>query len=334
MPFFKSVSAPIALGIAALALTGCATETTPQAGGDVQTSTSASEKAESPEAPAEVTVTTAQGDVTVPFQPSSVVVIDHGILDTIDALGAGDSVAAVPHDRVPTYLTEYETSTDNAGTFEELDYRVIEAAEPDLIIVGGESAESLTELEAVAPTIDLSFDWGTEGFMSSFESNTLALGQIFGAEEQAEIAVAEIQARAKVVAASTGEAGEGLVVIVGPNHISAHGPGPDSQFDYVYNLLGVTPAIDQATIDAEGDAVSFAFLADLDPELLIVLDQEAIEGEPGKGARDVVDNFVARSMTAVLNDQVAYVDTEKWYLAYGGLTAVASTFDEVAALVG
>ncbi len=335
MPFAKplskpALSAPALFALAALTLTACAAEAAPAAENTVDTAPSQQEG----EAPAEVTVDTAQGEVTVPFQPERVVVVEHGILDTIDVLGAGSSVAAIPHHGVPSYLADYTTSTENAGTLFEPDYEAINAADPDLIIVGGRSAATLSEMEAIAPTIDLSFGWGSDEFMSTFESNTLALGQIFGAEEQAEAAIAEVNASATDIATQAADAGEGLVLMTSAGEVSAYGPAAEGRFDFVYNLLGVTPAVDQVAIDDHGDAISFEFIAELNPDLLIVLDRDAAIGEPGDSAQAVLDNDLVNGTTAVQEDKVAYVDTEKWYLAFGGLTSVTSTFDEVAALVG
>lgn len=191
MPVATSVRLPAMLAAAALALAACATDTDAEqtadaAGQDLDTTV---EETTEP-TPTEVTVTTAQGDVTVPFQPQRVVVVEHGILDTIDYLGAGESVVGIPHHAVPSYLADYTTSTANTGTLFEPDYEAINAAEPDLIIVGGRSAATLPEMEDIAPTIDLSFGWGSEAFMTSFESNTTALGQIFGAEDEAAAAPA------------------------------------------------------------------------------------------------------------------------------------------------
>ena len=97
--------------LTALTLTACA-------------SSSAAESESAPEVdgtPAEVTVTTAQGDVDVRFQPERVIVIEHGILDTIDTLGAGDSVVGIPHHAAPPHLADFATDTVNTGTLLEPD---------------------------------------------------------------------------------------------------------------------------------------------------------------------------------------------------------------------
>lgn len=330
MTLAKTPSAIALLALAALTLSACAAESESES--DVESTSSPTQQAA--DVPTEVTVATAQGEATVPFQPERVVVVEHGVLDTIDTLGAGDAVVGIPHHAIPSYLSAYETSTENTGTLFEPDYEAINAADPDLIIVGGRSAATIAEMEEIAPTIDLSYGWGAEAFMSSFESNTLALGQIFGAEDEAESALADVTASAEAIAADAADAGKGLVLMTSAGEVSAYGPAAEGRFDFVYNLLGITPAVDQVAIDDHGDAISFEFIAELNPDLLIVLDRDAAIGEPGDAAQTVLDNDLVNGTAAVTNDKVAYVDTEKWYLAFGGLTSVTSIFDEVATLVG
>lgn len=71
----------------------------------------------------------------------------------------------------------------------------------------------------------------------------------------------------------------------------------------------------------------------MDPSLLIVLDRDAAIGEEGEAAQAVLDNELVNGTTAVTNDDVLYVDTEKWYLSFGGLTSVTTILDEVGSLV-
>ncbi|WP_062071153.1 siderophore ABC transporter substrate-binding protein [Demequina sediminicola] len=331
MSAVKTLRVPAVLAVAALALAACATESTD----DAETSATATAAAEAADAPTEVTVATAQGDVTVPFDPQTVVVFEHGILDTIEALGASENVAGIPHHALPEYLaTEFETSTENTGTLFEPDYEAINALEPDLIIVGGRAAATLPDMEEIAPTIDLSYGWGSAAFQESFIQNTTTLGQIFGAEDEAQAAVDEVTAKVQATAASAADAGSGLVVMTSGGELSAYGPSEEGRYDFVYNLLGVTPAAEQIAIDSHGDAISFEYLAELDPELLIVLDRDAAIGTEGaEAAQAILDNDLVNGTAAVTNDNVVYADTAKWYLSFGGLTSVNSIIDEVSSIV-
>lgn len=332
MPVAPYLRAAALVATTALALAGCSSSDADLASPSAEASSAVPEaSSESESSPTEVTVQTYQGEATVPANPQTVVVIEHGILDTIDSLGAGDAVAGIPHHAVPSYLADYTTTAENTGTLFEPDYEAINALDPDLIIVGGRSAATLSEMEAIAPTIDLSFDWETDAFQTTLENNTTTLGTIFGKEAEAATLLTDLSAQAADINAAAADAGKGLVVMTSAGEVSAYGPG--SRFDFVYNLLGIEPAAEQVAIDTHGDSVSFEFLADTNPDVMLVLDRDAAIGEESDSAQTVLDNSLVNGTKAVTNDKVAYVDTEKWYLSFGGATALQGILDDVSAVV-
>ncbi|WP_201774485.1 siderophore ABC transporter substrate-binding protein [Demequina aurantiaca] len=325
------------VAVAAMTLAACSSTEDDATALDIAAATSADASPEASETATEVTevtevtVQTYQGEATVPANPQTVVVFEHGILDTIDALGAGDAVAGVPHHAVPSYLTDYTTSTENMGTLFEPDYEAVNALQPDLIIVGGRSAATLPEMEKIAPTIDLSFDWEADAFETSLQTNTTTLGTIFGKDAEAAAALESLSTQAADINTAAADAGKGLVVMTSAGEVSAYGPG--SRFDFVYNLLGIDPAAEQVAIDDHGDAISFEFIAETNPDVLLVLDRDAAIGEEADSAQTVLDNDLVNGTNAVTNDKVAYVDTEKWYLSFGGLTALQGILDDVNSVV-
>ncbi len=313
------------IAVAAATLAACSTAD----GEPVASGTAASD-----EATGEVTVQTALGEETVTTEPTRVVVFEHGVLDTLDALGLGDSVVMIPHQAIPSYLSDYETSTENGGTLFEPDFEAINAAEPDLIIVGGRSASTYDQMAEIAPTIDLTFDSGTEGFVESLERNTLTIGQIFDVEEEAQAALDELTAQSDAIAASASDSGAGLVLLTTGGQVNAYGPSDEGRFDFVYGLLGLENATDQGTIDEHGDSISYEFLSELDPSWLIVIDRDATIGSEGESAMQLLDNDLVNGTAAAQSDSIAYVDGASWYLSLGGLTATGNVYDEVQSLVG
>ncbi|WP_159448483.1 siderophore ABC transporter substrate-binding protein [Demequina sp. NBRC 110052] len=325
----RPVLAAAAATVAAVTLAACsageAGETSPTADATTETAS---------EVPAEVTVETALGEVSVATEPQTVVVFEHGILDTIDTLGFGDSVSVIPHHALPSYLTDYTETTVNGGTLFEPDYEAINAAEPDLIIIGGRSASTYDQMAEIAPTIDLSYDWGSEGYLETLERNALAIGEIFGAADEAQVALDALSAQADEIAAAAPDAGAGLVVLTTGGHVNAFGPSDEGRFDFAYGVLGLGAATDQGTIDEHGDSISYEFLAELDPSWLIVIDRDAAIGEEGESAQQLLDNDLVNGTSAATDGRIAYVTPENWYLSMGGLTAMSTVYDEIAALVG
>jgi len=286
--------------------------------------------------PDTVTVsTTFGGEITVPFQPERVVVLDFAALDTVDTLGFGDTVVGIPASQTPPpHLAAYADSAENVGNLFEIDFEAVNALAPDLILAGGRSQSLVPELAEIAPTVDITGEWGSEPFLESLRQNTTAIAQIYGAEDAAAEALAEIDAKIAAVAEQAADAGPGLVIMTSGGEVSAYGPDPAGRFDLVYNVFGIEPAVEQVAIDTHGDAISFEFLAQTNPDMLIVLDRDAAIGAEGESAEAILDNPLVASTSAAQNDKILYVETAKWYLSFGGLQSLNTMIDEVASLVG
>ncbi|MCZ2849623.1 siderophore ABC transporter substrate-binding protein [Modestobacter sp. VKM Ac-2978] len=283
---------------------------------------------ESSSGPAEVTVTHAQGETTVPVDPETVVVFDVGVISTLDSLGV--EIAGVPDAVYPEALADFGGDEyPKVGSLFEPDYEAVNALEPDLIIVAGRSSTVYPELADIAPTIDLTVD--NTDFLASFEERTTALAEVFGEEEAVAERLAAIEERAAEVAEAAEGAGEALIVMTSASEVSAYGAG--SRYGIVHNELGLAPADTGLTEASHGDAVSFEYLAETDPAIMFVLDRDAAIGESGAAAEQVLDNELVRGTTAWENDDVYYLDSGVWYIAPNGLPSVEAMIEEIAAAV-
>lgn len=308
--------------LAALSLTVATALAVSACGGSEDTTTEAASEA------AEVTVTHAQGETAVPADPQTVVVFDVGVLSTLDSLGV--EVAGVPEATYPESLSQYGGDEyPEVGSLFEPDYEAVNALEPDLIIVGGRSAAVYPQLAEIAPTIDLSVD--SADFLASFTERTTALGEVFGEEQQVADRLAAIETRAAEVREAAQDDGEALFVMTNASEVSAYGAG--SRFGIVHDELGLQPADEDLTEANHGDAVSFEYLAEVNPDVLLVLDRDAAIGESGANAQAVLDNELVRGTTAWQNDDVHYLDSSVWYIAPNGLPSVETMIEEVAAAV-
>ncbi|SNS60038.1 iron complex transport system substrate-binding protein [Geodermatophilus pulveris] len=284
--------------------------------------------AEASSAATEVTVAHAQGQTAVPADPQRVVVFDIGVLSTLDSLGV--EVAGVPEATFPESLARYAgDGYPKVGSLFEPDYEAVNALEPDLIIVAGRSAAVYPQLAEIAPTIDLSVD--NADFLASFEERTTTLGEVFGEQDAVAGRLAAIETRAAEVREAAQDDGEALVVMTSASEVSAYGAG--SRFGIVHDELGLGVADEDLTEADHGDAVSFEYLAETDPDIMLVLDRDAAIGESGAAARAVLDNELVRGTTAWRNGDVHYLDSSVWYVAPNGLPSVETMIDEVAAAV-
>jgi len=272
-----------------------------------------------------ITVSHAQGTTDVPANPETVFVFDLATLDTLDALGV--AVAGVPTFSMPENLKAYEGEAyEKIGSLFEPDFEAVNAAQPDLVIVAGRSSGAYEELSKIAPTIDVTNDW--VDFTGSVKANSRVLGEIFGKSDEIEAMIAVFDTSVAAFQAASDEIGTALIIMTSGGEITAYGPG--SRFGFLHDTLGVAPAIADVEAATHGDAVSFEFLLETDPDWLIVLDRDAAIGQSADSAMQVLDNELMHQTTAHKNDQIVYVDSARWYVTNGGIANLNHIVDALA----
>jgi len=266
----------------------------------------------------------AQGETSVPADPQSIVAFDLGVLDTLDALGA--PITGVPAFGMPPYLDEYEGDAyAKVGSLFEPDYEAVNALDPDLVVVALRTGPAYEQLSAIAPTIDLTIGGD---YIEGVIANTRTLGEVTDTADTADALIAEFEASVAELQTAAADAGNALIVMVSGGAVTAYGPG--SRFGWVHDDLGVVPAIEDVEAATHGDAISFEFLLETDPDWLIVIDRDAAIGEEGMVAEEVLDNEIIAETTAWQNDRVIYVDSAAWYLAGGGIQGMQAAVDQLA----
>ena len=274
--------------------------------------------------PQEVTVQHAQGETTVPVEPETVIAFDMSAVDTLTELGV--EVDGLPKSHLPEFLSSYEGEEYvDAGTLFEPDYEAVNAAEPDLIIVGGRSAAAYPQLAEIAPTIDLTADSGD--WLGSLRESTTTLGQVFGRQAEAQAALAELDAAIAETREVTAEAGDGLVVLTNAGEVTAYGPG--SRFGMLHDVLGVEPADPDIEVASHGEAVSFEYVLETNPDWLFVVDRDAAVGSGSGAAQQVLDNAIIQQTSAWRDDQVVYLDPVRWYIVGNGLGSAGEMVDQI-----
>lgn len=276
---------------------------------------------------ADITVTHAQGETTLPENPQTVITFDLASLDTLDALGV--EVTGVPNTNMPEYLGKYAGEEYlKVGSLFEPGYEAVAAAAPDLIVVAGRSSAAYPELAKIAPTVDLSNDW--KRFEESIKENSRTLGEIFGKEAEVEAMIDSLEEKIAAVQAEAADAGAGLVVLTSGSEVTAYGPG--SRFGWIHETAGVAPAVADVKAATHGDAISFEFILETNPDWLFVIDRDAATGEGAAAA--VLDNELVAETDAWKNGNVVYIDPVRSYIVNGGLPAFTALIDQVATAIG
>lgn len=273
----------------------------------------------------EIVIKHTQGELTLPAMPQKVLVFDMATLDNLDALGV--EVAGVPGAKYPPALAKYEdASYAKIGSLFEPDFEAVNAADADLIIVGGRSSAKYGELAKIAPTIDLTTD--AQDFIATARNNVETLGRIFGKETEAAAQLAALDTSVAEAREAASTAGNGLLVLTTGGKMSAYGPG--SRFGVLHSEYGITPAHEGLDTANHGQAVSFEFILETNPDWLFVIDRDSAIGREGVSASKFLDNELVGQTTAWKNGQVVYLNSANWYLVGGGITALRANADQIA----
>lgn len=276
----------------------------------------------------DVTVQTATGPAEVAANPETVAVFDIAALDTLNAMGV--SVAGVPS---PVYLEALEdlaAAAQTVGTLFEPDFEELAVMRPDLIVVGNRSSVQTGALERIAPVIDMTI--GGENLVEQARARIRAYGAIFSAGDKAEALIGTIDARLDDARSAVAGKGNALILLASGGKISAYGAG--SRFGWLHTDLGLPEAVGGLEAENHGQSVSFEFVADADPDWLLVIDRGAAVGAEGEAAAATLDNPLIDRTTAARKGQIVYLDAVPLYIAGGGAGSLMHTLDEVVAAFG
>jgi iron complex transport system substrate-binding protein len=270
-------------------------------------------------------VSTPQGEVTLPGVPAKVLVQDWAAFDDLSALGI--AVAGVPSSNAPTYLADQiPADAIQIGSLFEPDFEGIAAAEADVYFVAARSASAFETSKDIVPTIDLSVD--NADIVEGVKANMIKLGEIFDMQDHAAALNDELDAKlAEVTAAAEGK-GTALVLVTNAGKLGVY--GPDSRVSWIYNNVGMPSALESvADGDHGGDAVSFEFLLEVNPDWVFVVDRDAGTGENAGSAEALLDNELFNQTTAAKEGQIVYLDPQASYISMHGYQGVMLLLDQV-----
>ncbi|WP_245958446.1 siderophore ABC transporter substrate-binding protein [Pelagibacterium sediminicola] len=273
----------------------------------------------------DVTITHPQGETTINGVPEKVFVIDWAAFDNLTALGV--EVAGAPGSNAPGYLAgSIPSGLVNVGSLFEPDFEAIAAEQPDLVIVAGRSAATYPTVSEIAPTIDMSVS-NVEGIVDGVKGNLETLGEIFSVEAKADKLIAALDAKVAEARDLAADEGTGLVIVTNAGNLGIY--GPDSRVAWVYNELGIPSVFDEVDDrDHGGDAISFEYLLENNPDWLFVVDRDAGVGNEG-AARQLLDNELIHQTTFWQNDQIIYLDPQAAYITMHGYSGLMLMLDQI-----
>lgn len=263
----------------------------------------------------DVSVKTYSGPVNAPLAPETVVALDLAAIDTLNALGV--MVDGVPAFTPPAYLAPAMDGVATVGSLFEPDLESLAVMAPDLIIAGGRSQRAVEPLSEIAPTIDMTI-W--EDAVAQGRDRIIAYGTIFDKEAEAAELVARYDAAIAAAQEAVAGKGAGLILLTNGGTVSAY--GDDSRFGWIHQATGLPEAFPEVNAETHGESVSFEFIAEVNPDWLIVIDRAAAIGQEGEAAAVTLDNPLVAGTNAGQSGQIIYLDSAALYLASGGAQSV------------
>ena len=303
-------------------------------------------KAATEQAPESVTITTLNGnkekiEITVPYNPQRIAVLDLAALDIIDNLGLGDRVVGTAGTSID-YLSAYVENKDikNLGTIKEADMEAVMECEPDVIFIGGRLSASYDALNEIAPVIYLSTDTQI-GLVESVTKNAASIASLFGMESEVEKKTADFAKRIEALQA----AAEGKTALVGMTTSGSFNLlGNDGRCSIIgveigFNNLTASNLKDTQTKNVDnknnnsqsgnagsphGNESSFETVVAENPDYIFVMDRDRAIGTEGvQMAQQIMENELVMSTDAYKNGNIVYLEhPDVWYTAEGGINAL------------
>ena len=254
------------------------------------------------------------GATEVPVPPQTTVSFTYDVLDILHSLGI--PVAGLPKSHLPAYLKDYDgESYFDAGTLFEPDFEGLYGLHPEVVFISRRQASMYAELSELAPTVYV--DVSGDSYLDSVAENAEMIADLYNRSEEVEKLLAGLRSRTAAVAGAA-EGKTALFVLVNDSALSVF--GPDSRFDVVHSDFGFEAADPDIEVSDHGQNASFEYLAEQNPDYLLVLDRgAAITGT--STAESVLETAILRDTKAWKNGNIVYLDAVAWYLASGGITA-------------
>ena len=321
----------ISITALALVLTGCADSAAPTLAPAAPVSsapdTSSDETQEdvTPASATTVEITDNHGVVTVPINPSRVVALDSRAFETLTSWEI--ELAAVPKSVMPSdsiYVTD--DSVQNIGSHNDPNLEIIAAVDPELVIIGQRFNRYYEDVKALVPNasvidfnIDVSVDAATPGenLINGFRDSTIALGQIFDKNQEAEQLVSELEAAIENAKSAYNGTDTIMTVIVSGGNIRFAAPGSGRVWGPLYELFDWVSSldVDGASADHQGDDISVEAIAQSNPDWIFVLDRDAATAseDGAMPAQDIIANSPAlQNITAVTEGQMVFAPNDTY----------------------
>lgn len=264
-----------------------------------------------------VTVEDNHGTHTVATPLTSVVAADNNSFQTLADWGV--TLAAAPRTLMPTTISyKADESIVDLGNHREPNLEAVVAVEPELIITGSRFAQYRDDFASLVPdaeVLDLDARDG-QPFDAELKRRVDVLGTVFAKQAQASALGEALDAAVARVKGAYQPGQRVMSVIVSGGEIGYSAPHVGRTFGPVYDVLGLTPALELegADDDHQGDDISVEAIAASNPDWILVMDRDAaIATEDSQPAAEVIEHSEAlRNVTAITAGHVVYMPDDTY----------------------
>ncbi|MBI1495511.1 siderophore ABC transporter substrate-binding protein [Halocynthiibacter styelae] len=268
-------------------------------------------------------IETYRGAAQVAISPEKIAVFDIAALDTLDALGV--TVSGVVSPLFVDYVQDTAEGAESVGTLFEPDFEAIAAGGYDLLVAGGRSSRVVPDLAEITPTIDMTI-W--EDTVGQGLERLSAYGEIFGKQDEAATLRAQFEDALAAAKMAVSDEGNALIVMTNGPTVSAYGAA--GRFGWLHKALDIPEAVEAVEDTTHGEAISFEFIRDANPDVLIVIDRAAAIGQDGEAAAATLDNELVHATTAWSEGKVIYLNSANVYIANGGIQSMTQIMEQFA----
>lgn len=252
---------------------------------------------------------------------------DLGSLDTLDELGLGEHVVAVPKQNLPDYLAHYadEAYTD-AGGLRSPDVGALRDSNPSMIVVTGRQNEWREEFESIAPVLDASL--ASDDYQATFDANVMRLAERLEVTREAEAALAALHDHLDEARQQLADAPRVLVATHNQGNLTLN------KHPVVHEVLGLSELDIPMSVPSEtrGERtftrLSPEAIAEIGPDVLLIVDRSAAIGD---GEADLDSLKLALAETGADAVRLEVLTPALWYLSGGGLQSLRLQVDDVIA---
>ncbi|MDA0148204.1 siderophore ABC transporter substrate-binding protein [Vibrio sp. LaRot3] len=273
----------------------------------------------------QITVEHPLGKTQLDTKPQRVIVLG---MDTLDVLNKLDiEPVGVVKAPMPDYLNKYQAETYAAvGSLHEPNFEAIFTLKPDLIIASNRSSESLDELSKIAPTVVFMAD--AKDYWPSTQAAWRMIGKIFEREADIEKIISQTQADIELVnARAKSRDAHALMVMTNGGNVATFGAG--SRYSAIFDIFGFKESVANDKNLSHGDLVSFEYIAQANPDYLLVMDRDKAIGRESGEASKTFYNALIKQTNAAKNNRIVHLNPQAWYISASGITATQIMIEDM-----